>query len=87
MNNTSNTTPFTLESIALQKVELLQRIHVQKNVMTALTREIFAPLAPAADKTNSMMRAFNTGMAVFDGVMMGLRIMRRIKMLFGKRHR
>lgn len=87
MNNTPITTPFTLESIALQKVELLQRIHVQKNVMTELARDIFAPLAPAADKTNSMMRAFNTGMAVFDGVMMGLRIMRKIKTLFGKRHR
>lgn len=87
MNNTPVTTPFTLESIALQKVELLQRIHVQKNVMTELARDIFAPLAPAADKTNSMMRAFNTGMAVFDGVMMGLRIMRKFKTLFGKRHR
>lgn len=86
MNNTPNTTPLTLESIAQQKAELLQQIHVKKDVMIELTRDIFAPLAPAAGKNNSMMRAFNTGMAVFDGVMIGLKIMRKLKMLFGKRH-
>lgn len=87
MSNTPNTTPVTLESIAQQKAELLQQIRLQKEVMTEITRDIFAPLAPAADKANSMMRAFNTGMAVFDGVMMGLKLMRKFKYLFGRRHR
>ena len=38
---------FTLEKIAERKKKLLNEIHAQKKVMTATTREIFAPLAPA----------------------------------------
>ncbi|WP_294585658.1 hypothetical protein [uncultured Bacteroides sp.] len=86
MTNTSHTFPITLESIALQKAELLEQIHDQKDVMNELARDIFAPLAPATDKASSMMRAFNTGMAVFDGVMLGLKLMRKFRNLFGKRH-
>ena len=38
---------FTLEEIAERKKKLLNEIHAQKKAMTATTREIFAPLAPA----------------------------------------
>ncbi len=81
MNDTSHTFPITLESIAQQKAELLQQIRGQKEVMTEITRDIFAPLAPATNKANSMMRAFNTGMAIFDGVMLGVKLMRKFKKL------
>jgi len=65
MNNTTNTIPVTLESIARQKAELQQKIRLQKEIMTGLTHEIFAPLRPATNKGNAMMRTFNTGMAIF----------------------
>ena len=68
MDNTTNTTPVTLESIAQKKAMLLQEIRLQKEIMTGLTQEIFAPLEPATNKANAMMRAFNTVMAVFDGI-------------------
>ena len=71
MDNTTNTTPVTLESIAQKKAMLLQEIRLQKEIMTGLTQEIFAPLEPATNKANAMMRAFNTGMAVFDGIVLG----------------
>ena len=58
---------FTLEEIAERKKKLLNEIHAQKKAMTATTREIFAPLAPATNKADAIMRSFNTGMAVFDG--------------------
>ena len=61
MDNTTNTTPVTLESIAQKKAMLLQEIRLQKEIMTGLTQEIFAPLEPATNKANAMMRAFNTG--------------------------
>ena len=38
---------FTLEEISLRKKKLLNEIHAQKKAMTATTREIFAPIAPA----------------------------------------
>lgn len=84
-NMPRSTAPVTLESIAQQKAVLLKKIRIQKEVMTVLTQEIFAPLEPATNKANAMMRAFNTGMAVFDGVMLGIKMMRKFKRMFGKK--
>ena len=39
MDNTTNTTPVTLESIAQKKAMLLQEIRLQKEIMTGLTQE------------------------------------------------
>ncbi|WP_418697439.1 hypothetical protein [Bacteroides sp.] len=89
MDNTPDTATFpaTLESIAERKAALLQQIRGQKEAMADLTQEIFAPLAPATNKASAMMRAFNTGMAVFDGVMLGVKLMKKFRMLFGVRRR
>ncbi|WP_448780944.1 hypothetical protein [Bacteroides congonensis] len=73
---------FTLEEIAERKKKLLNEIHAQKRAMTATTREIFAPIAPATNKADAIMRSFNTGMAIFDGVVMGVKIMRKIRAYF-----
>lgn len=86
-NNRSETVPVTLKSIAQQKAILLQRIHTQKEVMNDITKEIFAPLAPASNKATAIMRTFNTGMAVFDGVMLGLKLMRKFRNALRKKHR
>ena len=83
MDNTTNTTPVTLESIAQKKAMLLQEIRLQKEIMTGLTQEIFAPLEPATNKANAMMRAFNTGMAVFDGIVLGVKVMKKFRKIFG----
>lgn len=85
MDTIPTTIPASLDSIALQKAEILKQIRLQKVIMTEITHEIFAPVAPAANKTSSMMRAFNTGMAVFDGVMLGIKVMKKFRRLFGKR--
>lgn len=73
---------FTLEEIAERKKKLLNEIHAQKRAMTTTTREIFAPIAPATNKADAIMRSFNTGMAIFDGVVMGIKIMRKIRAYF-----
>ena len=85
MDNTTNTTPVTLESIAQKKAMLLQEIRLQKEIMTGLTQEIFAPLEPATNKANAMMRAFNTGMAVFDGIVLGVNLEERDRISDKKR--
>lgn len=80
--NTQIPPKITLEEITRRKKELLAEIHVQKQAMTATVHEIFAPLAPANNKADAIMRSFNTGMAVFDGIMMGIKIMRKIRKYF-----
>ncbi len=87
MSNTPDITPTTLESIAQQKEALLKQIRSQKEIMTNITREIFAPVAPATNKANTIMRAVNTGMAAFDGALMGLKLMRKIRHFFYKKRK
>lgn len=85
MNKQQIPQKITLEEIARRKEETLTKIRAQQGVMTATARNIFAPLIPAASAGNAMMRSFNTGMAIFDGVMMGLKIMKKIRSIFQKR--
>ena len=82
MNAQTQSKKITLKEIAERKKELLNEIHARKKAMTAITHEIFAPVAPAANKADAIMRSFNTGMAVFDGVVMGIKIMRKVRAYF-----
>lgn len=82
MNNIPDKECVTLESIAQRKNELLQQIATQKDIMGRLGKQLVAPLAPATNKAHAMMRAFNTGMAVFDGIKLGIKLMRNFRKLF-----
>lgn len=84
MNNQQTTQKITLEDIARRKEEVLIEIRAQKEAMTATAKEIVAPLAPAASAGNVLMRSFNTGMAIFDGVMMGIKLIRKVRSMFRK---
>ena len=79
--------PETLDQLMQRKIALLQEIREQKARMTQITHDIAAPFAPTARKSNSIMRAFNRGMIALDGLMLGLRIMRKFRGLFGHRRR
>lgn len=85
MNHNSSPYPGSLEEIAQQKAVLLRKIRAQKSAMEETARNIFAPQAPAANKMGSIMRAFNTGMAIFDGAMMGWKFIRAFKSFFSKK--
>ncbi|WP_455587518.1 hypothetical protein [Bacteroides sp.] len=74
----------TLEYIARLKKEKLEEIRNQQKAMSSTARKIFAPLAPAASKGDALMRSFNTGMAIFDGVVMGVKIMKKVRRYFRK---
>ena len=77
-------TPMTLEEIIQRKASLKQEIQNQKKIMTQRVHQIFSHLATATHKTNAIMRSFNAGMAVFDGFMTGIKIMRRIRRYFAR---
>lgn len=78
------TEKITLEAISLRKEEVLKEIRQQKERMATTTHELFAPLAPAATKADALARSFNTGMAIFDGVMMGMKVMRKVRSFFNR---
>ena len=82
MNDTVQTEILTLEDLQQQKAEALEELRAQQQIMADTARNLFAPIAPAADKGTAIMRAFSTGMAVFDGVMLGVKLMRKVRKIF-----
>ena len=81
MNDTVQTEILTLEDLQRQKAEALEELRAQKQVMNDTARNLFAPIAPAANKGTAIMRAFNTGMAVF-GAMLGIKLMKKVRKIF-----
>ena len=73
MNDTVQTEILTLEDLQQQKAKALEELRA---------RNLFAPIAPAANKGTAIMRAFNTGMAVFDGAMLGIKLMKKVRKIF-----
>ena len=59
MNDISNTEILTLEDLQQRRAEALEELRTQKQVMSDTARNLFAPIAPAADKGTAIMRAFN----------------------------
>lgn len=72
----------TLEDISERKRKVLSDIQAQKKTMTAITQELFSPFTPVVTNAHSLMRSFNTGMAVFDGVMLGIKVIRKLRKCF-----
>lgn len=86
MNNKPETPQvYTLEELSLLKAAKLKEIREQKKAMTLTAKNLFAPMAPAANKGDAIMRSFNTGMAVFDGIVLGVKVMKNIRRFFHKK--
>lgn len=81
MNTSPATRPFTLEDITRRKLATQKEIAQQKALLARLGKDVAAPFMPSS-KTNGMFRAFNTGMAVLEGITVGIKLMRRFRKLF-----
>ena len=71
----------TLDMICQQKADKLAEIRASKQRITQKTREIFHP-SETTGGTNSIMNNFSSGMAIFNGVMTGFKIIKRIRNFF-----
>ena len=71
----------TLEEVTERKEEIKRQIDDQGRIITLTVRDIFAP-APSDSATNTLMNSFTKGLAIYDGVMTGIKIMRRLKAFF-----
>lgn len=69
----------SLEEIRQLKVRTYAELQQQKETVSRSVRKLVAPLAPAVTKGNSLMRAFNTGILAFDGVMLGVKLIRKLQ--------
>jgi hypothetical protein len=86
MNTTQDTAPtvITLEMISQQKAEKLAEIRASKQRIADQTRELFHP-SETSGSSHALMNNFSSGMAIFNGVMTGFKIIKRIRSLFRRR--
>ena len=79
--------PTSLEALRQMKQYTYSELQQQKKKVSKSARQLVVPLAPAVAKGNSLMRAFNTGILAFDGVVLGIKLvrkLRRISQLFSR---
>ena len=82
--NTTQDTPkkvITLEMIRQQKAEKLSEIRASKQRMTEQTRELFKP-SESTNSANALMNNFSSGLAIFNGIITGFKIIKRIRNIF-----
>lgn len=74
----------TLEMIYRQKMEKLAEIRASKQRITNQAREIFHP-TETLNSANTLMNNFSSGMVIFNGVLTGFKIIKRIRSFFKKK--
>ena len=82
--NTPKTTPkevITLDKIYQQKAEKLAEIQASKQRIVSQARELFHQ-SETVGGTNTLMNNFSSGIAIFNGIMTGFKIIKRIRNLF-----
>lgn len=72
----------TLSAIARQKEDTLREIRKQEEIISNLTKDIFTPPESPATKGQAIIRMLNISTTFFEGIMFGIKLMRRIKKIF-----
>ena len=83
-NNSKHTPSITLEEIARRKAEKREEVLKAKTQITETLRELFVPEENKGG-IEGIMQHVNTGIAVYDGVMTGIKIMRKVRSYFTKK--
>lgn len=87
MNTQQDTTQtvITLDMICQQKAEKLAEIRASKQRMADQARELFHPAEEAMGSAKLLTSNFSSGIAIFNGVMTGIKIIKRIRKFFRRR--
>lgn len=85
MPQTPPTPVITLEMIRRQKAEKLAEIRASKQRISDTARSLFRPNESSNGSANALMNNFSSGMAIFNGVMTGFKIIKRIRSFFRRR--
>ena len=75
----SGHTIYTLEEIARQKAEVRRELRQSRQRMQQTAHSLLAPLKPAASRGGMAVRAIKTGASLLQGVLLGWRLMRRLR--------
>lgn len=84
MTNNNPKPKFTLEMICQQKEEKLAEIRASKQRISDSVDHLFKPEESTED-SHTVMHNFNSGIAIFNGLITGFKIIKRIRNFFRKR--
>lgn len=73
-----------LAALRQQRVDANARIRKSANRIRTTAHDLFAP-PKSTDKVSRMMTLVDQGIAMYDGVMLGMKVMRSVRHLFGRR--
>ena len=79
-------TYYTLEMIRQQRLDKKAEILQSKQRMYQLAHQLFNP-PQSKNKFEGMMQHVNMGIAAYDGIMTGVKILRRVRYFFGGKKR
>lgn len=71
----------TLEDLLVRKRELKRQIEDQHQLLGSMYRVLTEPFSFNSMQT-SLIKKLTTGFAIFDGLMLGLKIIRKIRNIF-----
>ena len=77
---------YTIEQIRQQRMAKKTEIATSVRRMQTFSEQLFAPQR-SIGKLDGLMQQVNAGIAAYDGLMTGLRIMRRVQSFFRHRRR
>lgn len=81
----SNVT-YTLEDIIARKQAKRKEILQSKERLQTLAQDLFAP-NESKNKLDGLMQHVNMGIAAYDGIMTGIKILRRVRGFFDRKRR
>lgn len=73
---------YTLEMIRQQRIDKKKEILQSKEQMLHLAHQLFSP-PQSKNKFEGMMQHVNMGIAAYDGLMTGIKVLRRVRAFFG----
>lgn len=83
-NTPDRPTVITLEAIARLKAEKLKEVQKTKENISNIVHELFTPVENQGGMMG-LMQHVNTGIAVYDGVRTGIKIIQRIRSFFRRK--
>lgn len=79
-----NNYPITLEDLRTHKQEVLKDIKEQHTLLNNKFDRIIAPFV-RSESSNPLLNSFNFGIAAIDGIIMGVKMLRKISSLFSRK--
>ncbi len=84
MDDTLYKKPITLEEIYKRKEAVKLQIDEQKSIIMSSVKGVFSP-TPAEKAAHPLIRKFSTGIAIFEGLMTGIKIIRKVRAIFHRK--